>query len=173
VQEFTLRAYYFGMKNLTRRDLCASIPALALFASTLADAQTLVKDPVAALTAGPETVPPHSHAYAYAELPSFQNPSGAITRTVMQGTLPTGEFIELHETVLQPGQMPHPPHRHKHSEWQLIREGTVEFQMGDVKQTVGPGGITYAASGELHGLKNTGTVPALYFVFSVGKHIAM
>jgi quercetin dioxygenase-like cupin family protein len=162
------------MKNLTRRDLCASLPALALFASALADAQTLVKDPAAALTAGPETIPPHSHAFEYDQLPSFQNPSGAITRTVMQGTLPTGEFIEIHETTLHPGEMPHPPHRHKHSEWIFLREGSLEFQMGETdKQIVTPGGVTYAASGELHGVKNTGTVPALYFVFAVGKHIAM
>lgn len=162
------------MKNLTRRDLCASLSALALFASTLADAQQTVADPVAALTAGPETVPPHSHAFAYDQLPSFKNPTGAITRTVMQGTLPTGEFIEIHETVLHPGEAPHAPHRHKHSEWMLVREGSVQFQMGETeKQQIGPGGVSYAASGELHGVKNTGTVPALYFVFAVGKHIAM
>jgi quercetin dioxygenase-like cupin family protein len=162
------------MKNLTRRDLCASLPAFALFASALADGQTPVKDPVAALTAGPETIPPHSHAFAYDQLPSFQNPSGAITRTVMQGKLPTGEFIEIHETALAAGQVPHPPHRHKNSEWLMVREGSIEFQMGETaKQVVGPGGVTYAASGEFHGVKNTGTVPALYFVFSVGEHIPM
>ncbi len=169
------------MKNLTRRDLCASLPALALFASAMAEGQApaaenppTVADPVAALTAGPETIPPHSHAYAYDQLPSFRNPTGAITRTVMQGTLPTGEFIEIHETELHPGERPHPPHRHKNTEWMLVREGSVEFQMGETdKQQIGPGGVSYAASGELHGVMNTGTVPALYFVFSVGKHIPM
>jgi mannose-6-phosphate isomerase-like protein (cupin superfamily) len=162
------------MKNLTRRDLCASLPALALFASAMAEGQITVADPVAALTAGPETIPPHSRTYAYDDLPSFKNPTGAITRTVMQGTLPTGEFIEIHETVLHPGERPHLPHRHKQSEWMLVREGSVEFQIGETdKQQVGPGGVSYAASGELHGVMNTGTVPALYFVFAVGKHIPM
>jgi quercetin dioxygenase-like cupin family protein len=161
------------MKNLSRRDLVTSLPALALFASTLAEAQATVADPVAALTDGPETVPPHSRAYTYDELPSFKNPSGAITRTVMQGTLPTGEFIEIHETTLQPGQMPHPAHRHKHSEWLLVREGTLTFHTEAKDFVVGRGGVTYAASGELHGVKNTGSTPALYFVFAVGKHIAM
>ena len=64
------------MKNLTRRDLVSSLPALALFASTLADAQTTVADPVKALTAGPETIPPHSRTFAFDQLPSFKNPSG-------------------------------------------------------------------------------------------------
>jgi quercetin dioxygenase-like cupin family protein len=168
------------MKNLTRRDLCASLPALALFASAFSEAQTpaatapaTVKDPIAALTAGPETIPPHSRTFAYDELPVFRNPSGAITRTVMQGTLPTGEFFELHETTLEPGQMPHPPHRHRHTECILLREGTIDFLTGETWHTVTPGGVTYAASGELHGVKNNGTVPALYFVVAIGKQIAM
>jgi len=161
------------MKNLTRRDLVATLPALALFVSAFADAQKTVADPVAALTDGPETIPPHSRAYAYDQLPSFRNPTGAITRTVMQGTLPTGEFVEIHETTLVAGQAPHPPHRHKHSEWLLIREGSITFHTESGDTTVGPGGVTYAASGELHGVKNTGDTTALYFVFAVGKHIAM
>lgn len=167
------RGIILPMKTLTRRDLCATLPALGLFASIIAEGQVQVADPVKALTDGPETVPPHCHAYAYDQLPSFKNPSGAITRTVMQGSLPTGEFVEIHETTLQPGQMPHPPHHHRHSEWMMLREGQLEFQMGDTKQTIGPGGVTYAASGELHGIKNIGVTPALYFVFAVGKQIAM
>ena len=161
------------MKNLTRRDLCATLPALGLFATALAQGQQRVADPVKALTDGPQTIPPHCRTFSYDQLPSFQNPSGAITRTLMQGTLPTGEFVEIHETTLQPGQMPHPAHRHRHTEWILLREGTLEFELEDHKEPIGPGGVTYAASGELHGIKNIGVTPALYFVFAVGKQIAM
>jgi mannose-6-phosphate isomerase-like protein (cupin superfamily) len=87
---------------------------------------------------------------------------------VLRGTLPTGETIELHETTLMPEQMPHPPHKHVHTELMLIREGTVEFLMDDKTERIGPGGVAYAASNTLHGLKNVGTIPANYFVIAIG-----
>jgi mannose-6-phosphate isomerase-like protein (cupin superfamily) len=159
------------MKNLTRRDLVAALPALSLFGSVLAQAQTAAT-PVVSVNGGPDNLPDHCRVYNFDQLRTSTNPTGAITHAIMHGTLPTGEFVELHETTLGPGQMPHPPHRHVHSEWMLIREGTLEFQMGDRTEPVGPGGICYARSGETHGLKNIGSTPANYFVVAVGKEPA-
>jgi mannose-6-phosphate isomerase-like protein (cupin superfamily) len=53
----------------------------------------------------------------------------------------------------------------------MIREGSVEFEMDGVKQRVGPGGVLFAASGMMHGLKNVGEVNANYFVIAIGREL--
>lgn len=111
---------------------------------------------------------PQSAGYAFDALPVHQGANGMISRPVVRGTLPTGEIVELHETTLMPGQMPHPPHKHAHSEFMLFREGTVEFMHNDEITRLGPGGVAYAASEQMHALKNVGTVPANYFVLAIG-----
>lgn len=144
---------------MTRRDLASLFPLLAL-----------ASFPIAADAADSETA--HSKAFLFDELPVHRSPNGNITRPVIRGTLATGEIVEIHETTLMPGQMPHPAHKHLHSEFMLIREGTVEFLMEGHSKQVGPGGVLYAASNEMHGLKNTGATPANYFVIAIGNESA-
>src|SRR5437763_10697825 len=92
----------------------------------------------------------------------------ATTRAVLHGKLPTGEVVEMHETTLMPGQMPHPAHKHVHTEFMLVREGAVEFTANAKPERLGPGAVAYAASGEMHGLKNVGSAPANYFALAIG-----
>jgi len=82
---------------------------------------------------------------------------------------PTGEVVEIHETTLLPGQMPHPAHKHLHTEFMFIREGSVQYTANGKSQELGPGGIAYAASGEMHGMKNVSSAPANYFVIAIGR----
>jgi uncharacterized cupin superfamily protein len=97
-----------------------------------------------------------------------QHANGGWGRQVMHGTLPTGEFVEVHETGLPPGQMPHPPHKHRNTEFVLIREGHVEYLDADgTRIPMGPGDIAYSASNQIHGMKNTGSMMATYFVVSI------
>jgi quercetin dioxygenase-like cupin family protein len=159
------------MKNLNRRDLCVALSALAalgtasLSAESHAEAQS-TPEPTPA--AGPDGKLSKSVVFPYASLPVKHSANGGAGRAVLSGTLPTGEFLEVHETLLPAGQMPHPPHRHSHSELLLIRSGQLEFLNDGVPQPAGPGDVVFTASNVLHGLKNTGTTPANYFVVAIG-----
>jgi quercetin dioxygenase-like cupin family protein len=150
------------MKNLNRRDLCVALSAFAAMGSvSSAEAQTLPPPGTKVLS--------ESEAFRYDTLPVSHSKNGGESRHVTQGVLPTGEYVEMHETTLPPGQMPHPPHKHRHSEFMMIRVGTVEFDNDGNKETVGPGGVIFAASDKMHGLKNIGTVAAQYFVIAIGR----
>jgi mannose-6-phosphate isomerase-like protein (cupin superfamily) len=144
---------------MTRRDISVLLPALGLMTATSTRSQN---------GASEQPLDIHSGVYSFANLPVKRSAGGAATRPVLQGKLPTGEVVELHETTLMPGQMPHAAHKHVHTEFMLIREGTLEFILDGKSEKLGPGGVAYAASGEMHGLKNVGAVPANYFVIAIG-----
>ena len=86
------------------------------------------------------------------------------SRSVFDAPTPALADLECHITTLNPGQSPHPPHRHPAEELMIIRDGTVEAMQEGQTNIVGPGGIIFEASGELHGLRNIGTNTATYYV---------
>jgi quercetin dioxygenase-like cupin family protein len=136
----------------SRRDLSVLLPAL--FAAQSAVAQD-------------EQLP--SKCYKFNSLPVKRNAkTGNLSRQVFTGETHEGTPIDLHITTLQPGQMPHPPHRHVHEELMLIQKGTLEFTISGQSTKVGPGSVVFVHSGDLHGLKNVGTEPAQYFVLAIG-----
>ncbi len=45
----------------------------------------------------------------------------------------------------------------------------MEFDNDGMKERVGPGGVIFAASRLMHGIKNIGDVPANYFVIAIGR----
>jgi uncharacterized cupin superfamily protein len=148
------------MKNLNRRELCVALSALAAMGGAVAEGQNNAP--------GGEPVLAHSEIFSFDKLPVHSSANGMASRAVIQGRLATGEFVEVHETALPPGQMPHPPHRHTHSEFLLIREGKLDVMSDGQHGIVEPGGIIFTASGVLHSLKNIGDVTANYFVVAVG-----
>jgi quercetin dioxygenase-like cupin family protein len=135
------------------------LPALGALSTTMGNSQSAHSEEPSLL---------HSAAYSFEELPVKRSSGGAATRAVLKGKLPTGEVVEMHETTLLPGQMPHPAHKHVHTEFMLVREGTVQFTANGVPRELGPGGVAYAASGEMHGLKNVSSAPVNYFVIAIG-----
>jgi mannose-6-phosphate isomerase-like protein (cupin superfamily) len=149
------------MDDLNRRDLLVALAGFAAMASVRAEGQAVVP-PTG------EKVLSESMAFPFDSLEAKKNANG-VSRAVVQGVLATGEAVEVHETTLLPGHMPHPPHKHRHSEFMMIREGTVEFDNDGKKERVGPGGVIFAASNMMHGLTNVGDVPANYFVIAIGR----
>lgn len=66
---------------------------------------------------------------------------------------------------LKPGMSPHPPHSHPEEEFLLITEGTGEIFVDGKTAKAGPGLMMYCAANKLHGIKNTGTAPLLFFFY--------
>ena len=149
------------MEHLARRDLFAVFSALAALGAVGETASA--ENSTAELSA--------SKVLFYKDLPVVLLPTGSTMRRVMSGTLPTGEFIEIHESVLPAGRMPHPPHKHPNTEVLFIQSGKLEYLDVDKPILIGPGDIVFSASNVMHGLRNIGDTPASYIVVSVGKQL--
>ncbi|RXH56762.1 cupin domain-containing protein [Granulicella sibirica] len=148
------------MSSLNRRDLVAALAALTVTRST-AEAQAIVPPG--------ETVLATPKVFSYEDLPVKKNPNRSETRPVLQGTLPTGEAIELHETVLAVGGTPNPPHQHRQSDIILIRKGTIAFEHDGKAEHAGPGAVIFVGSETMHTVRNVGEEPAEYFVIVIGR----
>lgn len=155
------------MADIDRRDLFAVFSALAAVALTGGDAGA--QTPQGRLTTRELSA---SRVVRFKDLPVAKLENGGEQRRVMSGTLPTGEFIEIHETVLPAGKTPHPPHHHPNSEWLFIQSGRLEYNDNGTLVPVAAGDIVFSASNVTHGLTNVGTTDASYIVFSVSKQSA-
>ena len=143
--------------SMTRREMCALLPAAMLPLATPAMAESSEQE---------DSLP--SASYPFEKLPVHTSASGSQRRDILKGKLATGESIETHATTLPPGGMPHPPHHHVHSEMWFVREGTLELTVNGTKYPLGPGSVGFVRSNEEHGVKNVGTTPANYFVVAIG-----
>jgi mannose-6-phosphate isomerase-like protein (cupin superfamily) len=144
---------------VTRRELCSMLPAVVIPATLPSRA-----------SAGQEDAMP-SAVFPFEKLP-VRTPNGVQIRDILKGKLATGESLEVHETTLPPGGMPHPAHHHVHSEMWLVREGTVELTIKGTSSRFGPGSVGFVHSNDEHGIKNVGTTPATYFVVAIGPGAA-
>ncbi len=103
----------------------------------------------------------HSTVYEWTTTDTKPNAWGAV-RQVMRDRTPTRS--SRFTSRRSPGKSPHAPHQHQHEELLIIKEGTLEtFQSGATRK-VGPGGIIFQASNEMHNVTNVGQAPATYFV---------
>ncbi|HKQ76427.1 MAG TPA: cupin domain-containing protein [Blastocatellia bacterium] len=86
------------------------------------------------------------------------------TRKFFQAPTATLDELECHVTTLNPGETPHPPHKHPDEEVIIVKEGVVESLVNGQTKRVGPGSVIFQASNQLHGIRNVGQTPAVYHV---------
>ena len=155
--------------SMSRRDVLQTLPVAS--ASLLAAFGALAAAESASAQSRELAVLP-SGAWTFDELKVTKSPEGAEFRPLVMGKLATGEILEVHETLLPPGGMPHPAHHHVHSEMFLIREGTLELTVNGKTYPLGPGSVGFVHSNDEHGIKNVGSTPANYFVVEIGPGVS-
>ena len=134
----------------SRREVCLCVPALIASRGLAAEA------------------PLPSKVFRFEDLPVEHGGSNTLRR-ILEGKTHSGYQIEMHETDLAPGAMPHPAHHHAHEEMFLVREGTLEVTIAGRASHLGPGSVAYVASNDEHGIKNAGATHAQYFVIALGS----
>lgn len=129
-------------------------------------------------TAATRTAPPEGAAKAalpgklsssvfdWEKLKVTPTKNGARREIVNSPTVTCAGF-EGHVTTLNPGESPHPAHRHPDEELVVVKEGLMEATINDVSQRGGPGSIFFYASNDEHGMKNVGATTATYYVFRI------
>lgn len=136
---------------ITRRDFIVAAVAVLLTVAGFAFAESSGK-PVM-----------HSCVFNWTDFKARPTKFGE-SRPVFDAPTPTLAELECHVTTLNPGESPHPPHRHAEEELMIVREGTLAALQGDRTNIVTAGGIIFEASNEWHGLRNIGTNRATYYV---------
>ncbi|MGE0129441.1 MAG: cupin domain-containing protein [Blastocatellales bacterium] len=86
------------------------------------------------------------------------------TRKFFQAPTATLDELECHVTTLNPGETPHPPHKHPAEEVIIVKEGTVEAMVNGQMKRVGPGSVIFQASNQMHTIRNVGQTVAVYHV---------
>jgi uncharacterized cupin superfamily protein len=105
----------------------------------------------------------HSSSFDWEKMKAQDTKYGQ-KRMVFEVPTATLDMLECHITTLNPGEEPHPPHRHVEEEMVFIKEGTLEALQGNERKRLGPGSILFQGSNEFHGVRNVGDTPATYFV---------
>jgi quercetin dioxygenase-like cupin family protein len=106
-----------------------------------------------------------SKAFPWDELEVREQATGKL-RPMFRSRTATLEELEMHATVLNPGQRPHPPHRHPYEEMLVLREGQLEATVNERVIPLSAGSVLFIAPNDMHGWQNTGTSPATYYIIT-------
>jgi quercetin dioxygenase-like cupin family protein len=120
---------------------------------------------VTAMLAGSTAKVMDSAIFDWKDVAVKETKTGAV-RTFFRSQTATLDELECHVTTLNPGDTSHPPHKHPEEEVIIIKEGTVEALVNGQLKRVGPGSVIFQASNQMHAIRNVGTTPTTYHVFS-------
>jgi quercetin dioxygenase-like cupin family protein len=146
--------------EMTRRDMMVGLLAMpsALTVSAMAADDQHIMGPT---------------VFDWNEMKPVKTATGEV-RSLCKSPTATVDQLEMHVTTLNPGQSPHPPHRHVNEELIIMREGECETLSNGKWVKVSPGSVVFNASNSLHGFRNIGTTSAVYHVinWSPNKELA-
>lgn len=135
----------------SRRELAAAFPALLKFSHLSAQEG--------------QNVP--SKVYVFDKL-SVRHTETVDYRVIVDGKTIDGCKFSVHESALSPNNEPHPPHHHNGEEMFLMIDGTLEVTINGKASRITKGSVAFIGSGDQHGIRNVGTIPAKYFVIELG-----
>lgn len=73
--------------------------------------------------------------------------------------------FEMHVTILNEGLPSHPPHTHAQEEIILLMKGDATMSINNQDYEMPAGSLVFLASGDLHGIRNSGKGQCEYFAF--------
>jgi len=152
----TRRDAMVGLMGLT--GALAELPAAKLAAEELAGDPKLAADESKAPILGPTV-------FHWDEINPVKNAVGA-QAPLCKAPTATVDQLEMHVSMLNPGEMSHPPHRHVNEELIILKEGTCETLSNGTWVRVEAGSVVFNASNSLHGFRNIGAWPAVYHVIN-------
>ena len=85
-------------------------------------------------------------------------------RQLFDGRTAMLDQLECHITTVNPGDTTHPPVPQAEEELVIVKDGTVEAQINGQPQRISAGSVLFVAGGDMHGVKNVGEKPAVYYV---------
>jgi len=142
---------------ITRRDITVGAVCILTTAAVFAFAQSAGKPLM------------HSSVFNWSSLKVEPTKVGEKRQVFDAPTANLAQF-ESHITTLNPGEAPHAPHQHPEEELMILKEGTLEVVQNGQTNRVEAGGMIFAASGEMHGMRNIGKAPATYYVLKWYPH---
>jgi quercetin dioxygenase-like cupin family protein len=130
---------------MNRRNVLAALPAL--LAAELAEAAN-IQDSVVASQATSVTREGYGEARIY-----------------FDGSTRQLKALTAGSVLLNAGMEPHPPHQHPEEEILLVTKGSGEITIDGKSHAVASGAMMYCAGGRLHGIRNTGSEPLLFYFY--------